>query len=201
MESSELHWSVRIPLVRNTIVIKQLTMALGGGFLFVLLLCVIFSPGERIQIIAGVGPILLMLFLFIVGLCFVVMIVLEAAMKGGIDAEFTIDKNGVEYTAGESSKTLNRLGFLGSALLRSSIAMGGSLISISRESQFIRWKDIRSITPYEGQHSILIRTRELVYPMGVFCTPENFSTALDLIRIYAPNVRISKHADKPGNVV
>jgi len=77
--------------------------------------------------------------------------------------------------------------------------MGGSLISISRESQFIRWKDIRSITPYESQHSILIRTRELVYPMGVFCTPENFSTALDLIRKYAPNVRISKHADKPGN--
>jgi len=35
--------------------------------------------------------------------------------------------------------------------------------------------------------------------MGVFCTPENFSTALDLIRKYAPNVRISKHADKPGN--
>jgi hypothetical protein len=120
------------------------------------------------------------------------MLFLEVAMKGGIDAEFLINEKGVGYKAGKSSKTLTRLGLLGSVLLWSPVAAGASLINISRESEFIRWKDIRSITTYKGQHSILIRKKELVLPMGVFCTPENFPTVMDIIEKYAPDVPIKE---------
>ncbi len=189
-EGYELRWSTRIPLVRNTLLIRQLSMALGGGFLFVLILGIILVPEDWILVITGMGPVLLSLFVAIMGLSFIVMFALERAMKGGIDAEFIINEKGIEYEAGESSKTLNRAGLLGAVLLRSPVVAGGSLISISRESQSIRWKDIKSVTTYKGQHSILIRGKELALPIGVFCTQDNFTTALDLIKKYAPGVKI-----------
>jgi hypothetical protein len=185
-EPDELVWSAKMPIATSTIVMKQLAFALLGGVGFVALLILITAPRAFPEVL----PILAAIFLFLFGLAFVISVVLQVGTKGGLDADFAITKKGIGYRAGKASRTINKATLAGSVLGGSAAGTGGSLINISREMDFMEWKEMKSITVYERERGLVFSRRVFIFPLALWCTPENFATALELLRRYAPHLKV-----------
>lgn len=177
-----LVWTAQIPVITSTVVVKQLGMALGAGFLVVFVIILLTAPGAAISII----PILFAIWLFLYGLSLGIAALYQKATKGGPDAVFAVTPEGIGYAAGDTIKKINRLTAIGSLAGGSITGAGGSLINISREMDSITWDDIRSISFQNRERTIVVYRRILVSPIMLACTKENFSQVKELIARYAP---------------
>ena len=177
-----LVWTAQIPVITSSVVVKQLGMALGGGFLVVFIIILLTSPGAALS----VAPILFVIWLFLFGLSLGIATIYQTATKGGPDALFAVTPEGIGYAAGETMKNVNRLTAIGSVAGGSLSGLGGSMINISREMDSIKWDDIRSISYQNRERTIVVYRKILISPIMLACTKENFSQVKDLISRYAP---------------
>lgn len=185
-EGIDLYWGMKCPVIGSSIVVKQLIMALGGGILFVFVILLIVDISAAI----GSAPVLFGIFIFLLVLALIIAGTIQFFTKGGPYMEFAVTRKGVGYQAGDESKAINRLTLAGNALGRSLSGTGGSLINISREMDFMEWKEIRSVTAYRRDHSILFYRKALVNPFAFYCTPEIFEKVVTLARERAPVAKI-----------
>ncbi len=177
-----LVWTAQIPVITSSVVVKQLGMALGAGFLVVFVIILLTAPGAAISII----PILFAIWLFLYGLSLGIAALYQKATKGGPDAVFAVTPEGIGYAAGDTIKKINRLTAIGSLAGGSLTGAGGSLINISREMDSIAWDDIRSISYQNRERTIVVYRKILISPVMLACTKENFSQVKELIARYAP---------------
>jgi len=184
----ELVWSGKMPIATSTIVMKQLILVFLAGFGFVALLILVIDPGAFLAILPPLGGILL----FFIALAVLISVVLQVSTRGGLDADFAITRKGIGYRAGKTSRDINTATLLGSAAGGSLAGTGGSLINISREMDFMEWKEMRSVTVYERERGLVFTRKPLIFPLALWCTPENFATALDLVRRYAPHLKVKR---------
>jgi hypothetical protein len=173
-----LHWVHTIPLITNSLLWRDLVFALGIPIIIIAVIVVIFSNAhDRLGVIILFG-ILFAIFLLI---ALVIMILLSRSLGGGLAATFYVNNSGVGYEAGSDAKKLN-LGTIALSLMSGSInAAGTNLIAISQEENFIPWQDIQSVKIHTRQRVVLIRSKELINPMALYCTPENFSKVIEMI--------------------
>lgn len=175
-------WEAHTPVVTSSIAMKQLVAALGAGIFFVAILMGILDFSAMVSLI----PALIGVFFFLVVLGFIVAFVLHAGTGGGPMATFAVIREGVGYKAGSVSEKIN-LATLGGSVITGSLAgAGGSLINISREMDFIPWKEVRSVTARTSDRSIVVYRQELVNPVAVYCTQENFELVTSMVSEYAP---------------
>ena len=177
-----LVWTAQIPVITSSVVVKQLGMVLGGGFLVVFLIILFAHPGAALSF----APILFVIWLFLFGLSLGIAGVYQKATKGGPDAVFAVTPEGIEYAAGETMKKVNRLTAIGSVAGGSLSGLGGSMINISREKDSVTWDDIRSISYQDRERTIVVYRKNLISPIMLACTIENFSRVKELISRYAP---------------
>ena len=182
-DGEPLVWSARMPVVTSPVVVKQLVIALGAGFLFVAVLMVIMGAYEALPWIGGI-------FLFLLVLCLIVAAAIHFFTKGGPMGEFAIGSEGVGYRAGKESKALNRATLAGSVVGGSLSGAGGSLINISRETESMSWDEMRSVTVDRRDRSLVFYRHSLVYPIALYCTEETFEPAIELVRRYAPDTTL-----------
>ena len=175
-----LAWSRVVPLVTNSVVVKDLFLVL---FIPAVLVGVLFT------IILG-DAMMLLLFLaiaagiFILGL--VIMTVLQLGTHGGLTTFFYISDEGVAYEAGKETKILNRVSTVGSLATGSAAGTGSGLLAISEEANALFWENIRYITIRTGSKMIVFRSPYLISPIAQYCTEENFPVVVEMIRKYAP---------------
>jgi hypothetical protein len=180
-------WDAHTPVVTSSIAMKQMVMALGAGILFLAVVLGIMDFGALLSLI----PVLLIIFLVLVVIGFIVAVAIQAGTKGGPVATFAVTKEGIGYRAGPVSGAIN-LATLGGAAVTGSLAgAGGSLINMSREMDFIAWKEMRSVTARTSDRSVVVYRKELISPIAVYCTKENFEPVLSMIRHYAPQGTVS----------
>jgi len=74
-----LVWTAHIPVITSSVVVKQLGMFLGGGFLVVFLIILFAHPGAALSF----APILFVIWLFLFGLSLGIAGVYQKATKGG----------------------------------------------------------------------------------------------------------------------
>jgi len=184
----ELVWSGKMPIATSTIVMKQLILVFLAGIGFVALLILVIDPGAFLAILPPLGGILLLF----IALAVLISVVLQAWTRGGLDADFAITRKGIGYRAGKTSRDINTATLAGSVLGGSLPGTGGSLINISREMDFMEWKEIRSVTVYERERGLVFTRKALIFPLALWCTPENFATVLDLVRRYAPLLKVKR---------
>jgi hypothetical protein len=173
-----LHWEFTIPLVKNPLLWRDLVLALGLPVLVIAVIVVLFSnAGDRLGVLVLFG----VLFLIFLLIAFIVMVAVSYSLGGGLAARFYVNNAGVGYEAGGPAKKISR-GTLVLSLMSGSIkAAGTSLIAISQEENFISWQDVRSIKIYPRQRVIHISSKELINPIALYCTAENFGRATDII--------------------
>lgn len=182
----DLYWGKKAPVIGSSIVVKQLTIALGIGFLFVLVILFIVSPTAAM----AAAPIVLVVFLFMLVMGLIIAAAMQFFTKGGPYMEYAVTSKGVGYRAGDELNALNTLTLLGSALGGSLSGTGGSLMNIARQMDFMEWDEIRSVTGYSRDKSVLFYRKALVNPFAFFCTPEIFEKVLILARERAPQATV-----------
>lgn len=189
---SELIWKSRISYLKP-IVIKEVILCLICGFLILFIVLIFGFLLYKLEFLDIVYVVVVM-FLFFVGLALVVMFLMNIFTKGGLETVFMINKNGVGYTnaSEELDRKINRLGLAGSIIGGSLSGAGLSLINMSREMDFVKWKEIRHIILYKHQNVIYIRRKIWLFPFALFCTPENFILAVDIIKRNAPDIKIKE---------
>ncbi len=186
-EGIDLYWGRKAPVIGSTIVVKQLIFALGAGLLFVFIILAIADISAAL----GAAPVLFGIFLFLVVMALIIAAAIQFFTKGGLYMEFAVTRKGIGYKAGDESKAINTATLIGSALGGSLSGTGGSLINISREMDFMEWKEIRSATGYRRDYSILFYRKALVSPFAFYCTPETFEKVLSLVRERAPQAAVT----------
>jgi len=180
--SDSMVWTAQIPVITSSVVVRQLGMALGGGFLVVFVIILFAHPGAALS----VAPILFVIWVFLFGLSLFIAGIYQKATKGGPDAVFAVTPEGIGYAAGETIKKINRLTAIGSVAGGSLSGLGGSMINISREMDTIPWDEIRSITYQNRERTIVVYRKILISPIMLACTRENFNQVKELISRYAP---------------
>lgn len=184
-EGEGLLWTTKAPLISSRPVITQLIIAFGGGFLFVMVLLIILDVEAAVSatpyVLASAG--------FIIVLGLIIAAAMQFFTKGGLTTDFAVTPEGIGYRAGKESKTINRATLAGTAIGGSLAGAGGSMINISREMDFMRWDEVKSITVYPRERSLVFYRRALIFPFALYCTPENFGQVKALAKKYAPLAR------------
>jgi hypothetical protein len=178
-----LVWSARMPVVTSPVVVKQLVLVLGAGVLFVAVLMLILGAYEALPVLGAI-------FIGLVVLVLVIAAALQFFTQGGPMGGFAMGSDGVAYTAGKESESINRITLLGSLVGGSLSGAGGSLINISREKEFMNWEEMRSVTADRRDRSLVFTRKSFLFPIAIYCTEENFDPAIAKVRKYAPGLTL-----------
>jgi hypothetical protein len=173
-------WSRAVPLITNAVVVRDVFLALFipaalAGILFT----VIVGDAAMLILFLGIAA-----GIFVLGL--VIMAVIQLGSKGGLMTDFYISDEGVASRAGKGTKALNRAAALGSLAMGSRAGTGAGLLAISGEATTLFWENVRYVTIRPGQKMIVLRSPSLISPVALYCTDENFTSVVEMIRKYAP---------------
>ena len=184
-----IQWEKRIPLFTNIVVLKQLFLALMIPCCFLFLLISALDP----DMIFDTFMTSLLVFGILAVLSVFAMAVIQLTSGGGLSATFSLNEKGMYYDAGQNSKSLNRITAAGGAMAGSLYLAGGSMINISRESEFMSWEEVDKITAYDSQKTIVAYRKILICPMGLFCKKENYDDIIKYIEKNLPKGVILEH--------
>jgi hypothetical protein len=177
-----LSWERKIPLITNPyLVIQCIAIPSGIGVVLGLVFWLVTGAQEMLLMFVVLGGFLALVFLL-------VMLVLQVVTGGGLLTTFFISSEGVAHKAGSMTRTLDRAATAGSVLLGSMGGSGAGLLAMSQECNMLEWKDIRYVSVYPSVRSLVFRTPQLIGPVVLYCTEENFSRVLAMARKFAPAI-------------
>ncbi len=169
--SDTIEWTIRVPILRNSIIIKQLGLAIGipFGLLIVFLLCV--------KAFYGVG---LILVLFLLTYIFI-----RIVWGGKYDAGFELNRSGIRnYTQdrqANKNRIINAITIVTGFLAGKPAVAGAGMLAQSRQDVMIRWKNIKKVNFYPAKNTIMVKGG-FTENIAVFCTPENYPEVEAFIR-------------------
>jgi hypothetical protein len=181
--ADSLSWKRKIPLITNPYLVLQcIFIPLGIAILM----------GSFLSIITGGEWDLLILFLILSAglsvLMLLIMLVLQLATGGGLETEFFISDEGVAHKAGGTTRALDRVSAGGSLVSGSLSGTGAGLLAMSQENNVLLWKDVRYVSVYRSVRSIVFRSKNLISPVVLYCSEENFPVVRAMVKKYAPRV-------------
>jgi len=179
-EEEVLIWSRKIPLITNTILIRDTFLAFMGA-MFLVTLILFFITGDFSMFVM-----FLVISLGLFGLCLIIMLVLQVTTGGGLETQFGIGPGGVVHHAGRTTRVLNRGSTAGSAVLGSAGGTGAGFIAMSQEDNLLAWEDVRYVRVYTKLRFIELRSKWLISPVVLYCTEENFSAVLRVVNRFVP---------------
>jgi hypothetical protein len=175
-----LTWERKIPLITNPYLVLQcIAIPFGIGVFFGLIFWLITGAQDMLLLFVVLGGFLALVFLS-------VMLVLQVVTGGGLLTTFFISSEGVAHRAGSTTGTLNRAAVVGSVLTGSIGGTGAGLLALSQECTMLEWNNIRYISVYPPVRSLVFRSPMLIGPVVLYCTEENFSRVLAMVKVYAP---------------
>ena len=164
----KIQWQISVPIFRNTVILKQLGLAIGVPFGLVALVIGLTS-GKSVYTLYGLGLIaalLLLSWLFIV-----------AVYRGKYEAEFVLDQKGVlcRTQAKQAKKNwiVNGLTVVFGLLSGKPAVTGAGMLAQSRQEVFLRWDRVTKVKYKPKSRTILLRggwTQQI----ALFCADENY---------------------------
>ncbi len=106
----------------------------------------------------------------------------------GMTSDYFVNTEGAGQEASKKKSNVNTGIAVAGSILGSLSAAGGGLIEMSRENEFIRWNETRSIAFNQKKKTVTVTRKSLIFPIRLFCTDENYEQVVTFIR---------KHVD-PG---
>jgi len=174
----KIKWEINVPIFRNTVILKDLGIALGIPFGLLILILLIISGGD-ISSDGILYPLVSIGILFIAGYLFVMLI-----YGGCYAAGYVIDKNGIlNYTQrkqAKKNKIINTLLIVFGLFSRRPSVAGAGLLAQTRQSVFLKWKNIRKVKIYPKSKSIVIKGG-FAEKIALFCNDDNFQIVKDMI--------------------
>ena len=168
MTVEKIQWQISVSIFRNTVILKQLGLAIGIPFSLVALV-IGLSSGKSVYTLYGlglIGALLLLSWLFIV-----------VVYRGKYEAEFVLDQKGAlcRTQTGQSKKNrvINALTVILGLLSGKPAAAGAGMLAQSRQEVFLRWNRVTKVKYRPGSRTILLRGG-WTENIALFCADENY---------------------------
>ncbi len=159
----ELIWEIKVPILKNRIIVKQLSIAIGIPFGILIFVFVVIK--------AYYGLILIGIMFFLAYL--LIMLI----FKGTYDVRYVINAKGIlcenQPRQAKRVKALSFFTTLAGLLSRNATVAGAGILSGSRTKIFIPWKRIRKIKYIDKQKCMMLYGG-FAENIAVFCTDDNF---------------------------
>lgn len=163
-----IQWQTSVPIFRNTVILKQLGLAIGLPFGFLALILVL-SSGKSIYTLYAlglIGTLLLLTWVFIM-----------AVYGGKYEVEFLLDEKGAfcctQTRQARRNRIINTLAIIFGLITGKPTLAGAGILAQSRQKEFIQWTNVKTVT-YESKHNMMILKGNFPEKMALFCTAENY---------------------------
>jgi len=164
-----IRWEISVPVFKNTVIVKQLGLAIGLPFGMVALVIGLAS-GKSVYTLYGLG--------LIAALLFFTWLFVMAAYKGKYEVEFVLDDKGTlcRTQAGQAKKNrvINALAVLLGLLSGKPTAAGAGMLAQSRQEVFLRWNRITRVK-YKPQSRAILLCGGWMEQIALFCTQDNYA--------------------------
>lgn len=171
-----VRWEISVPIFRNSVILKQLGLAIGIPFGLVTLIIVLVSGKSRDTLYA-LG--------FIAALLILTGLLLMAAYRGKYEAEFALDRKGVlcrtQAKQAKKNRIVNALAVIFGLLSGKLTVTGAGMLAQSRQETFISWNRVTKVTYKPKSHTILLRSGWMEN-IALFCTPMNYTQIEGLVQ-------------------
>ncbi len=179
-QESHITWETSISLWTNPLLLKQLGLMLLSTYL---LMAVLFSflllvTGEP----EGIPSVLLMSVIAVIGIGFLLILTAALVFKNRFHVRFTVDTKGVLWeTLDKRSLISSRLAIWLGILGKSAQTSGAGSLAMSREKEWIGWKEIDSVQYDQGRSMIILRNSWRPVMMLV-CRQDNYEDVACLVK-------------------
>lgn len=172
----KIEWYVNVPIFRNTLILKQLGLAIGIPF-GLLAVILAFASGKSIYTLYALG--------LIGALLFFTWLFVMVVYRGQYEVEFVLDDKGVlcRTRIGQAKKNqiVNNLTVMLGFLFGKPTVAGAGMLAEARQSVYLRWCRITKISYQPRRHTILLRggwTEQI----ALFCTEINYDEVKEFVR-------------------
>ncbi|MDD4247313.1 MAG: hypothetical protein PHO84_09200 [Dysgonamonadaceae bacterium] len=166
-----IEWSIRVPMFRNSIIMKQLGIAIGIPFVLLIIFLIIVKATYALIII---GTLFLFTYLFIL-----------IVWGGKYDVGFKLNKAGIHNFTLKNQAKKNLITNTATVILGlfsgKPAVSGAGMLAQSKQNVLIKWSSISKVKFIPKKHTIMIRAG-FTENIALFCTPENYTTVESLIR-------------------
>jgi len=166
---NQFSWNIKVPILKNKIVIRQVTLVIGLPF--ILLMLFLFYGYFKNDEIGGLYGGLLILLLLV--LTFILVMIMYA---GGYDVSYVVDDDGVKMEQGASqAKRLKRMSSLGlvlGLLSKQYSVAGAALLGSAKTQMNTKWTSVKDYVFYDDDHSIYLKAG--MDTNLIFCHVDNY---------------------------
>jgi len=175
LSKTELKWVMEVPIFRNSVILKQLGLAVGIPFGLVCIFLIVVGNGE-IYALYGLG--------LVVALLALTYLFVLVVYGGKYQVGFTVDGKGIlSYTLprqAKRNKVINGLTVALGLISRNPSAAGAGALAAAKQFTYIPWKKIRSVKYIARQKVIIIRGGP-TDRIALFCSGENYQLVEDMV--------------------
>lgn len=172
----KIQWVSIVPIFRNSVILKQLSIAIGIPFGFVIVFLSLSSRGSR-DLIYAIG-----LIIAAIALTFGFV---ELIYGGKYKAEFIVDKQGIrcrsEKNQEQKTHIVNSLAILAGFLSKKPAVSGAGMLANTKLNIFIPWDKVKKIK-YIDKENVIIVKGKLTENIALFCTDDNYLQVKDYIK-------------------
>lgn len=164
-------WSIRVSIFRNSIIMKQLGIAIGIPFGVLIVFLFIAKAYYALMLIGGL---FLLTYLFILAL-----------WGGKYDVGFELNRVGIHnFTLKNQTKKnfmMNAATVVLGLFSGKPAVAGAGMLAQSRQSVMVKWSSIRKVKFIPKNHTVMIRAG-FTENMALFCTPDNYTEVVAFIK-------------------
>ncbi len=171
-------WETNVSLLTNPLILRQFALVVvGAGLIMALLLSFIFAATGEFD---AIPPILLVSLLTTLGFGALLLLITLAVFGGRMRVRFSLDERGALWeTVDERAIRGSRLALLAGVLSRNPQAAGAGALAASRQTEFVRWRDLNAVD-FDRRRSMITLRNSWRPVMLVVCDDEAF----DQVRAY-----------------
>jgi len=167
--SDEIIWEIRVPIFKNGLILRQLSIAIGIPF-GILMIILLLAKAYYGLILVGATLILAVLLVSLI-------------YRGSYDVRYVLNRKGILCQNQERQKKrvkrLSAVTFLLGLFSRNFPAAGAGLLSGSRMDTRISWKRIKKIK-FKESHKTITVYAGIGENIALFCTDDNY----DIVKQY-----------------
>ena len=168
-----MSWSIRVPIFKNSLILKQLGLAIGIPFGILAVVLIIFEGYYALMLIGATFVLAFLLVLII--------------FRGTYDVEYVLTDTKVlcrnQYSQRKKVQGLSKLLFWLGLLRGNPTAAGIGMMSGSRTSETLSWSRVRKVR-YDDRSKIIYIKGGLGDSIVLFCGEDNYPSVKDLVKAY-----------------
>lgn len=166
-----IEWNIRVPILRNSIIMKQIAIAIGIPFGLLILFLIIV---KAIYALVVIGALFLFTYLYIL-----------VVWGGKYDVGFQINNVGVHHftlkSQAKKNFITNTITVILGLLSGKPAVSGAGMIAQSKQNVLIKWSSISKVKFIPKKKTVMIRAG-FTENIALFCTPENYTAVASFIQ-------------------